>query len=117
MQKILYRFVLETFQLKNIRLFKVVHHGFIAVSPGGTLEIHAGAKTLAAGTARGQILTADGQPYPFSPFSGDGHFTLSAPIRRLENLGDGSYLLQMDAGGSPQQFQIAVGGLIVVTLP
>lgn len=90
---------------------------FIAVSPGGTLEIHAGAKTLAAGTARGQILTADGQPYPFSPFSGDGHFTLSAPIRRLENLGAGSYLLQMDAGGSPQQFQIAVGSLVVVTLP
>jgi large repetitive protein len=89
----------------------------VAVSPGGTLEIHAGAKTLAAGTARGQILTGDGQPYPFSPFAADGHLTLSAPIRRLENLGAGSYLLQMDAGGSPQPFQIAAGGLVVVTLP
>ena len=91
-------------------------HVLVAVSPGGTLEIHAGPQTLAAGTARGQILTTDGQPYPFSPFASDGRFTLSAPIRRLENLGAGSYLIVMD-GGSPKAFELAAGALAVVTLP
>ena len=92
-------------------------HVLVGVSPGGTLEIHAGPKSLATGTAHGQILTVSGQPYPFSPFAADGQFAISTPLRRFENLGAGSYLLQMRGGTSPQAFEIAAGALAVVTLP
>lgn len=83
---------------------------------GGGIEIHAGPATLAGGTARVQVLTAGGQPYPFSFFSPEGKLTLSAPIRRLENLGPGAYVLQVEAGeGRP--FEVQAGGLAVVALP
>ncbi len=65
----------------------------------------------------GQILTVSGQPYPFSPFAADGQFAISTPLRRFENLGAGSYLLQLRGGTSPQAFEMAAGALAVVTLP
>ena len=88
----------------------------IALGPGGAIEIHAGPVTLAHGTARVQILGAGGQPYPFSFFAPDGRLVLAAPIRRVENLGPGSYLLQAEAG-EPRPFDVQSGGLTVVTLP
>jgi hypothetical protein len=88
----------------------------VALGPGGAVEIHAGPQTLAHGNARVQILGADGQPYPFALFAPDGGLTLSAPIRRLENLGPGSYVLQA-VGGASRPFEVQAGQLAIVTLP
>jgi hypothetical protein len=88
----------------------------IALAPGGTLEIHAGPNTLARGTARAQIVTADGQPYPFSFFSSDGRLSLSTPVRRVENLAAGRYLLQIE-GGQPKPFEIQQRAVTVLALP
>jgi hypothetical protein len=88
----------------------------IAMTPGGAVDIHAGPTTLAGGTARGQVLTAGGQPYPFSMFAPDGRVTLSAPVRRLENLGPGRYTLSLESGAT-YSFDVQVGTVSAVTLP
>ena len=54
--------------------------------------------------------------HPFSLFAADGHLTLNAPRRRLDDLGPGHYVLQPEAGeGRP--FDVQAGALTVVTLP
>jgi protocatechuate 3,4-dioxygenase beta subunit len=88
----------------------------IGLAPGGTLEIHAGPTTLATGTARAQIVTADGQPYPFAFFASDGRLSLSTPVRRIENLAAGRYVLQV-AGGEPRAFDIQQRAVTVLALP
>ncbi|HUG53315.1 MAG TPA: carboxypeptidase regulatory-like domain-containing protein [Vicinamibacteria bacterium] len=88
----------------------------IPLAPGGGVEVQAGPATLGGGGARAQILTAGGQPYPFSFFSNDGRLTLSAPVRRLENLGPGAYALQVE-GGERRPFEVQPGRLTVITLP
>ena len=88
----------------------------IAMMTGGGVDIHAGRATLAGGTARGQVLTAGGQPYPFSMFAPDGRLTLAAPLRRLENLGPGRYVLSLESG-TTYPFEIQAGVVSVVTLP
>jgi hypothetical protein len=88
----------------------------IPMAAGGGAEIHAGPATLGAGTPRVQVLTGGGQPYPFSFFSPDGRLTLSAPIRRLESLGPGHYVLALE-GGATYPFDVQVGGMAIVTLP
>ena len=88
----------------------------VPLGVGGALEIHAGASTLAHGTARAQIVTSEGQPYPFSFFASQGQLTLAAPIRRLENLGPGHYVLQVD-GAEGKPFDVQQGGLSVLGLP
>jgi hypothetical protein len=88
----------------------------VGLAAGGTLEIHAGPQTLAKGTARVQVVTADGQPYPFSFFSPDGRLSLSTPVRRLENLAAGRYVLQVE-GGEPKPFDIQQRAVTVLALP
>jgi hypothetical protein len=88
----------------------------VPLTVGGGIEIHAGPAALAKGTARVQVLTAGGLPYPFSFFSSEGRLTLSAPIRRLENLSPGSYVLLVD-GGEGRPFEVQPGGLTIVRLP
>lgn len=88
----------------------------VPLTVGGGIEIHAGPATLAKGSARVQVVTAGGQPYPFSFFSIEGRLTLSAPIRRVENLGPGSYVLQVE-GREGHPFEVQPGGLTIVTLP
>jgi protocatechuate 3,4-dioxygenase beta subunit len=88
----------------------------VALTPGGSVEIRSGPKTLAAGTARAQVLTAAGQPYPLSLFSPDGQVALSTSVRRIDNLAPGSYLLAV-AGADRTGFSVQEGGLTVVELP
>ncbi len=88
----------------------------VSLTPGGSAEIHSGPKTLASGTARAQLQTAAGLPYPLSIFNADGSFMLSTPVRRLDNLAPGSYVLTVPGAGA-QSFSVQEGGVTVVPLP
>ncbi|HEV7499449.1 MAG TPA: carboxypeptidase regulatory-like domain-containing protein, partial [Vicinamibacteria bacterium] len=88
----------------------------VAMTAGGAIEIRSGPATLAHGNVGAQVLASGGQPYPFSLVAPDGRLTLAASVRRIENLGPGSYVLQVD-GGAARPFDVQVGGLTVVTLP
>jgi large repetitive protein len=88
----------------------------LPLTVGGGIEIHAGAATLAGGSARAQILTTGGQPYSFAFFSPEGRLTLTAPIRRLENLAPGAYVLQVE-GAEPRPFEVRADTLTTVALP
>jgi protocatechuate 3,4-dioxygenase beta subunit len=88
----------------------------LPLTVGGGIEIHAGAATLASGSARAQILTTGGQPYPFAFFAPEGRLTLTAPIRRLENLAPGAYVLQVE-GAEPRPFEVRADTLTTVALP
>ncbi|MFI5181677.1 MAG: carboxypeptidase regulatory-like domain-containing protein [Thermoanaerobaculia bacterium] len=88
----------------------------VSLTPGGSIEIHSGPKTLVSGTAQMQIVTAAGVPYPLNLFSATGTFAVSTPIRRIDNLAPGSYLLAV-TGGSQQSFTVQEGSVTVVTLP
>jgi len=56
------------------------------------------------------VLTAAGQPYAYSFFASDGRITLAAPIRRIENLGVGRHVLQME-GAEGKPFEVQPGAL------
>ncbi len=88
----------------------------VGLTPGGNAEFHAGAKTLAAGTALATLLTSSGVPYPFTVFGQPGRITLNFPVRLIQNIAPGSYTIALDAGGS-QSFTVQEGGTAVVTLP
>jgi hypothetical protein len=88
----------------------------VSLTPGGSVEIHSGPKTLTTGTAQMQILTAVGTPYPLNLFSSSGTFAVSTPVRRVDNLAPGSYVLAV-TGGSQQSFAVREGGVAIVTLP
>ena len=87
------------------------------VHPGSSYTLHF-AEGAAGGTCQFdlQIVTSEGQPYPFSFFASQGQLTLAAPIRRLENLGPGHYVLQVD-GAEGKPFDVQQGGLSVLGLP
>jgi hypothetical protein len=88
----------------------------LVLTPGGTLEIQAGPQTLALPNASARILYPNGAVYfPFL-FSPDGLIRLSNPIRRIENVAPGSYVLVAE-GGARKEFEIREGGSAVVTLP
>jgi hypothetical protein len=88
----------------------------LVLTPGGTLEIQAGPQTLALANSSARILHPSGAVYfPFL-FSPDGLIRLSNPIRRIENVAPGSYVLAVE-GGERKAFEIREGGSAVVTLP
>ena len=88
----------------------------VALTPGGNVEIHAGAKTLAAGTAQATLLTSGGVAYPYTVFGQEGRVALNFPVRMIQNVAPGSYSLVLDSGGS-QSFTVLEGQTAVVTLP
>jgi protocatechuate 3,4-dioxygenase beta subunit len=94
----------------------------ITLTPGGSIDITAGPKTLAAGTAHATLKTASGTPYPYTAFNIDGRVVVSADgsgqrgFRRIENVAPGSYTLAVD-GGASKVFSVAEGGLTPVELP
>ena len=88
----------------------------VSLTPGGSLEIRSGPKTLAPGTARVHLRTAAGGPVPLSLFNPTGDVVLSTPVRRLENLAPGSYVLTVEGGGS-NPFSIQEGALSILDLP
>jgi len=88
----------------------------LPLTVGGGIEIQAGPVTLGRGSARAQILTGGGQPYPFAFFAPEGRVTLTAPIRRLENLAPGAYVLQVE-GAEPRPFEVRADALTTIALP
>jgi hypothetical protein len=87
----------------------------VRLTPGGTLEVRSGAKTLAKGTASAKVVDANGAPYPVTAYS-DGKISIPLPLVRFEHVAPGSYTLTVE-GVEPQQFRVAEGGVAVVTLP
>lgn len=88
----------------------------VALTPGGTLEIHSGPQTLARGTATAILRTSTGAPAPLSIFATDGRLTLSQAVRQIENLAPGGYTLAVD-GGATKSLTIPEGGRALVELP
>jgi hypothetical protein len=88
----------------------------VPMTAGGAIEIHAGPAALASGPLALRILTAAREPYAFSPFAADGRLTVSGSVRRLEGLGPGAYVLDVE-GGEARPFDVRAGDLTVITLP
>jgi hypothetical protein len=87
----------------------------LPLTVGGGIEIRPGPATLESGSARAQILTGGGEPYPFAFFSPEGRLTLTG-VRRLENLAPGAYVLRVD-GVEPRPFEVRADTLTALTLP
>jgi large repetitive protein len=88
-----------------------------ALSPGGTVLIQSGPKTLAGGTATGTITTSAGQPALLSLFNIDGRFAISEPNVTLANLVSGGYVLTLPAAGISSSFVVNEGSTTTVQLP
>jgi len=88
----------------------------VGLTPGGSIEVHAGAKTLGAGSVLGTVRTSVGTPYPISLFGVEGRVSLNFPVRVFQNVAPGSYVLTLD-GGAAQSFSVTEGGNAVVTFP
>jgi hypothetical protein len=89
----------------------------LALTPGGTVLIQSGPKTLEGGTASGTITTAAGLPAVLSLFNVDGHIPISEPSVTLANVASGSYILAIPAAGISQTFVVNEGGTTTVHLP
>jgi hypothetical protein len=87
----------------------------IALTPGGTLEIRSGPRTLEKGTATATLTSSSGRPAVLSLFESGGALTLGNPVRRIQNLAPGAYVLS--CGGETRNASVTEGGLAVVELP
>jgi hypothetical protein len=88
----------------------------LVLTPGGSLEIRAGPQTLALPRPAARLLGAEGQVYMWSAFTTDGKIRLNGPVRRLENVVPGRYVLEVE-GGSRQDVEIREGMPTTVVLP
>jgi hypothetical protein len=89
----------------------------IALTPGGTVLLQAGPKTLAAGTATGTVAASSGQPALLSLFNLQGNVAISEPNVQLRNVPPGSYVLALPAVQVSQAFTAVEGNATVVALP
>ncbi len=89
----------------------------IALTPGGTVLIQSGPKTLEAGTASGTMATGAGQPAVLSLFNVQGRVVISEPNLTLPNVAPGGYVLSIPAAGISKSFVVSEGGSTVVQLP
>ncbi len=89
----------------------------IYLTPGGTLLIQAGPKTLAKGTVTGTIASATGRPALLSLFNLDGRFAVSEPNVQLRNVPPGSYVLSLPSLEVSQPFTVGEGAVATVPLP
>ncbi len=89
----------------------------IALTPGGTVLVQAGPKTLATGTATGTVATAGGQPALLSLVNLQGNIAVSEPNVQLRNVPPGSYVLALPAAQISQAFTVIEGNATVVALP
>jgi len=88
----------------------------LVLTPGGSLEIQIGPQTLALPQPTARLLGADGQVYMWNAFTDDGKIRLSGPVRRLENVAPGRYLLQIE-GGVAREVDVREGMPSSVALP
>jgi len=89
----------------------------ISLTPGGTVLIQAGPKTLAAGTATGTVTTPGGQPALLSLFNLQGRIAISEPNVQLRNVPPGSYVVTLPVLSVLQSFTVGEGGVTQVPLP
>ena len=88
----------------------------LALTPGGSLEIRVGPQTLALPQASARLLGGDGRVYMWSAFTTDGTIRLAGPVRRLDNVVPGRYVLEVE-GGTRQDVDVREGTPSVVSLP
>jgi protocatechuate 3,4-dioxygenase beta subunit len=89
----------------------------LALTPGGTVLIQSGPKTLEAGTASGTISTAAGQPAVLSLFNLQGWIAISEPNVTLHNVVSGGYVLSIPALGISSSFVVNEGATTAIQLP
>jgi protocatechuate 3,4-dioxygenase beta subunit len=89
----------------------------LALTPGGTVLIQSGPKTLESGTASGTITSAIGWPVLLSLFNLQGQVVLSQPSLTLRNVPSGSYILSITGTDIAQSFTVNEGGSTVLQLP
>jgi hypothetical protein len=89
----------------------------IPLTPGGTVLVQAGEKTLEAGTASGTVTTPAGQPALLSLFNIQGRIAISEPNLTLSNLAPGAYVLSLPAAGISRSFVVNEGSVTTVQLP
>jgi hypothetical protein len=70
----------------------------LTLTPGGTLEILVGPQTQALPQPTARLFGTDGRVYLPFIFSSDGKIRLSGPVRRLENVVPGRYVLDVEGG-------------------
>ncbi len=87
----------------------------LVLTPGGSLEIQVGPRTLALPQASGRLLRPDGGVYLWNVFTSDGTLRLTGPVRRIENVAPGRYTFE--AGGERREVTVSEGGQSVVVLP
>jgi protocatechuate 3,4-dioxygenase beta subunit/5-hydroxyisourate hydrolase-like protein (transthyretin family) len=87
-----------------------------ALTPGGTLEIRVGPDTLALPQPEARLYRPDGRVYLPSIFSTDGAIPLGSPVRRMEHVAPGHYVLAVE-GGARQEVEVGEGAVSVVALP
>ena len=88
----------------------------LVLTPGGSLEVQVGPQTLALPQPTARLLAADGRAYMWSVFTDDGKIRLSGPMRRIENVAPGRYVLEVE-GGVRRELDIREGQPSVVALP
>jgi protocatechuate 3,4-dioxygenase beta subunit len=88
----------------------------LVLTPGGSLEIQAGPQTLALPQPTARLLGADGRVHMWNAFTPDGKIRLGGPVRRIENVAPGRYVLEVE-GSVRREVAIAEGAPSVVTLP
>ncbi|MBZ5637619.1 MAG: carboxypeptidase regulatory-like domain-containing protein [Acidobacteriia bacterium] len=89
----------------------------IFLTPGGSVLVQAGPRTLAAGTATGTITNAAGQPAVLSLANLEGRLAVSQPSLTLRNLAPGSYVLSIPAVEFTSAFAVSEAGTTVLRLP
>jgi hypothetical protein len=89
----------------------------IFLTPGGSLLVQAGPRTLAAGTATGTITNAAGQPAVLSLANLEGRISVSQPSLTLRNLAPGSYVLSIPTVEFTGAFAVGEADTTVVRLP
>ena len=89
----------------------------LSLTPGGTVGVHAGTRTLAKGTATGTIETVTGQPALLSIMNIRGRITISEPSLELRNFAPGSYVLSLPGVPASVPFKVTEGAPTVVQLP
>lgn len=89
----------------------------IALTPGGTILIQSGPKTLTTGTVSGTIATAVGQPALLSLFNLQGRVAISEPNMTYQHIAPGSYVLTIPSAAVSKSFTVNEGATTIVQLP
>ena len=88
----------------------------LVLTPGGSLEVQIGPQTLALPQPTARLLGTDGRVYLWNALTDDGKIGLFGPMRRLENVVPGRYVLAVE-GGVSRDVDVREGMPSVAVLP